>query len=135
MEIENEEKLKKFVGNRIKEERKKKKLTQQQLGDLVGVKHNTISGYESATNSPEQDTLFKLAKVFEISVDELFPQSETSTRGNLERTMHMLKDLNLKEIDVMKTLIEKSLSLDEKERDKFLDSLKFAMEFFDRSNH
>lgn len=134
MEKEQEEKLKKFVGNRIKEERKKKKLTQQQLGKLVGVKHNTISGYESATNSPEQDTLFNLAKVFGISVDDLFPPTEASTQGNLERALRMSKDLNLKEIELMKTMIEKALSLDEREREKFLDSLKFAMEFYDRSN-
>lgn len=134
MEKEQEEKLKKYVGNRIKEERKKKKLTQQQLGDLIGVKHNTISSYENATNAPEQDSLFKIAKALGISVDDLFPPTEASVQNNLERALRMSKDLNLKEIDVMRTMIEKALSLDEKEREKFLESLKFAMEFYDRSN-
>lgn len=134
MEKEQEEKLKKYVGNRIKEERKKKKLTQQQLGVLIGVKHNTISSYENATNAPEQDSLFKIAKALGISVDDLFPPTEASVQNNLERALRMSKDLNLKEIDVMRTMIEKALSLDEKEREKFLESLKFAMEFYDRSN-
>ncbi|GAB4072680.1 hypothetical protein GCM10028778_04350 [Barrientosiimonas marina] len=61
------------IGKRIKQERKKKNVTQKELGNLIGVKHNTISSYESGTNAPEQNAIFKIAKALDIQIDDLFP--------------------------------------------------------------
>lgn len=68
----------KYIGSRIKEYRKKRKLTQEQLGAKIGVKHNTVSSYESGTNEPEQNILFEIAKVLDVSINDLFPP----TKGN-----------------------------------------------------
>lgn len=38
--------IKMFVATKIKEYRKMRHLTQRELGEKVGVKHNTISSYE-----------------------------------------------------------------------------------------
>ena len=62
-----------FVATKIREYRKLHGLTQRELGNKIGTKHNTISGYESGTSEPELDLLFKIATVFEISVGDLFP--------------------------------------------------------------
>lgn len=70
--------IKIFVANKIREYRKMHGLTQRELGDKVGVKHNTISGYESGINEPEQDLLFKIANALEISVNDLFPPTTSS---------------------------------------------------------
>lgn len=70
-EVENY--ISKYVGSKIKEYRKKKKYTQRQLGELVGLKHNTISAYESGTNEPEQNVLFSLAQALECNIDDFFP--------------------------------------------------------------
>jgi len=66
-----------FVGNQIKKYRKAKKMTQKELGEKIGVKHNTISGYESGTNEPEQNTLFAIADVLGVSINDLFPPIST----------------------------------------------------------
>lgn len=63
----------KFVGAQIRKYRRLKKMTQLELGNRIGVKHNTISGYESGTNEPEQNILFAIAKVLDVSVNDLFP--------------------------------------------------------------
>lgn len=47
--------IKKYTSAKIREYRKLNGLTQKELGDKIGVKHNTISGYENGTNEPEQD--------------------------------------------------------------------------------
>src|SRR5690606_21991032 len=47
--------------------------TQKELGLKVGVKHNTISAYENGTNEPEQNTLFAIADVLGVSINDLFP--------------------------------------------------------------
>ncbi|MEV2286401.1 XRE family transcriptional regulator [Paenibacillus larvae] len=74
--------ISRYVGNKIREYRLNKKLTQKELGILVGVKHNTISSYEKATNEPEQDMLFSLAKALDVSINDFFPPINDS----LERT-------------------------------------------------
>ena len=74
--------IRKYTSTKIKEYRKQRGLTQKELGDLVGVKHNTISGYENGTNEPEQDILFKIASALHISINELFPETKSSFQVN-----------------------------------------------------
>lgn len=73
--------INKFVGMKIKEFRKNKKLTQQDLADLVGVKNSAISNYEQGTRIPKRDFLFMVANALGVSIDEFFPiqNEETSS--------------------------------------------------------
>ena len=68
--------ISKFVGSKIREFRKKRGLTQKELGEKIGVKHNTISSYEKGTNEPEQNILYSMANVLEVSINDFFPLSE-----------------------------------------------------------
>ena len=81
--------IKLYVANKIREYWKLRGLTQKELGDKIGVKHNTISGYEKATNEPEQDLLFKIADALSISVNDLFPETTNPALKltNKEETM------------------------------------------------
>lgn len=58
-------------GARLKDLRLKKKLTQQQLGDIIHVSKVSISGYERGERSPDTETLKDLANYFEVSIDYL----------------------------------------------------------------
>lgn len=62
-----------YFSNKLKNYRKDKGFTQKELGEKVGVAHNTISGYESGKAEPEQDMLFKLADVLDVSINDFFP--------------------------------------------------------------
>ena len=62
-------------GERLKELRKQKKLTQQQLGDVVHVSKVSISGYERGERSPDRETLTALADYFGVSTDYLLGRS------------------------------------------------------------
>lgn len=73
--------VKNYVADKIKFYRKMAGLTQKELGEKIGVKHNTISSYESGKNEPEQDMLFKIAAALDISINELFPQTASSFAG------------------------------------------------------
>ena len=68
-----------YSGAKIKELRKSKKMTQQELGDKIGVSNSAVANYEKGFRAPLQDTLFKLAEVFDVSVNDFFPQT-TSTK-------------------------------------------------------
>lgn len=68
-----------FVAKKIREYRKEAGLTQKELGEKIGVKHNTISSYESGTTEPEQNILFKIADALSISINDLFPKQTSVT--------------------------------------------------------
>lgn len=124
--------LAKYVGQKIQYYRKKKKLTQKALGEKIGVKHNTVSDYERGVISPEQDTLFALSDVFEISIDELFPPKKNTT-DELERALKMAQNnLDVKHIEFLNKLIEKTLTKEGEDRDKFLESIKFTIDYEER---
>src|SRR5699024_1118914 len=125
--------LSEHVGKKINYYRKKTGITQKDLGDKIGVKHNTISDYELGKISPEQDMLFAISNALNISVDDLFPQKERKT-DELERALKITKDLNIKDMDFLSQLIEKTLTLEGEDREKFLESIKFTVEYHDKMN-
>lgn len=73
------EEIVKYVGRQIKYYRTLNKLTQKDLGERLGVKHNTISSYENGTNEVEQDMLFTLANIFHVSINDFFPSTEVKS--------------------------------------------------------
>lgn len=56
---------------RIKEIRKRKKITAKELADHVRVAESTMSLYENGKREPDFETLSKIAKYLEVSVDYL----------------------------------------------------------------
>ncbi len=63
-------------GNRLRKLRKERKLTQEQLGELIDLSESTISLYEGNKRQPDYNTLYKLAKFFRVSSDYLLGYSD-----------------------------------------------------------
>lgn len=59
------------LGNKILELRKKKGLSQEQLGEKVNVTRQTISNWELGETTPNIEQLKRLSNVLSISIDEL----------------------------------------------------------------
>ena len=59
------------LGKKILELRKKKGLSQEQLGEKVNVTRQTISNWELQETAPNPDQLKLLSKALNISIDEL----------------------------------------------------------------
>lgn len=67
-------KLTEKVGKKISFYRKKKKLDQTKLADLVGLKcKQTISHYETAKHSPSLDKLNDIAVALKVKLKDLLP--------------------------------------------------------------
>ena len=58
-------------GTRLKELRKQRGLTQQQLATLLCVSKSVVSFYELRERSPSPDVLTKLSRIFHVSTDYL----------------------------------------------------------------
>ncbi|MCD8107226.1 MAG: helix-turn-helix domain-containing protein [Oscillospiraceae bacterium] len=59
------------IGKFIAELRKKSGLTQEQLGERIGVTNKTISRWETGNYMPSIDMLEVLAETFNVSINEL----------------------------------------------------------------
>ena len=60
-----------MLGDKIKLYRENKKMTQNDLADILEVSSGTISKYESGALEPNIESLKRLAELFGISIDEL----------------------------------------------------------------
>jgi transcriptional regulator with XRE-family HTH domain len=65
------ENLENNFGNRLARLRKISGLTQQELGEKIGVSKRVIAYYEGETSYPPAHLIEPLAKVLKISTDEL----------------------------------------------------------------
>ena len=60
------------LKNKLKEVRAKKKLSQQELADMVGVSRNTISSLETGQYEPTAKLAFILCIALDMKFEELF---------------------------------------------------------------
>ena len=125
----NKEELLKFVGNKIKEFRKKKKLNQYDLAKQIGVTNTSVSEYERGNVNIDADTLFKIAEVLNVKVDDFFPAR--NTESSPISLINELKSINVDTEHLLKfkELFDEANSLDDEERKKFLDNLMLTIEF------
>ncbi|MGN0755046.1 MAG: helix-turn-helix domain-containing protein [Aristaeellaceae bacterium] len=65
-------------GDRLRQLRKERNLTQQQLAELIGVKNSVISFYEVGERMPSPEVLRKLAMALHVSTDYLLGIERTA---------------------------------------------------------
>ena len=63
-------------GTRIFNLRKGKGLSQNELGDLVGVTNKAVSKWETGESKPAISQLMKLSKIFDVSMDDILDTNE-----------------------------------------------------------
>lgn len=85
----NQEKIGKFIA----EQRKNKKITQEQLAEELGVTDRAVSKWERGLNLPDASLMLELSKILDITVNELL----TGEIIKKERFMEKL-DENLIEV-------------------------------------
>ncbi|HEL0567413.1 TPA: helix-turn-helix transcriptional regulator [Streptococcus equi subsp. zooepidemicus] len=62
--------------NKLKEMREKESITQEELGNMVGVTSRTIISLEKGQYKPSIMLAYKLSLVFKLSIEELFMLEE-----------------------------------------------------------
>jgi|TARA_B110000967_G_scaffold168644_1_gene177699 putative transcriptional regulator len=60
------------MKNKVKELRKNHKLTQEELAELIGISRQAINAIEKEKFDPSLPTAFKMARLFKISIEDLF---------------------------------------------------------------
>lgn len=68
------------TANRLYELRKQHNLSQEELAEKLGVSRQAVSKWERSEASPDTDNLIALAKIYELSLDELIYGEKSEKR-------------------------------------------------------
>lgn len=82
-------------GDRLKNLREKKGLSQQELAKRFNLSQSTIAYYENDKKQPNQNTLQRLADFFEVSVDYLLGRTDDPTPPQRQKIMVAGKEIEL----------------------------------------
>ena len=64
------------MNNRIEEIRNAKDIKQEELSKMLGVSRQTISSLENGRYNPSIILAFKIAKLFDMAIEEIFIYEE-----------------------------------------------------------
>ena len=78
------------IGGFIKELRKEKNLTQEQLAEHLNVSCRTVSRWETGSNLPDMDILIALAEFFQVELGELLNGKRQIHKGSAEEDTLMM---------------------------------------------
>ena len=81
--MEDLQDVKLTIAKNIRTFREKAGLTQKQLADKLGVKHNAISNWEKCVNAVDIGTLFKICKILGVSINDMYGAETPLTKDNL----------------------------------------------------
>lgn len=99
----------KFIGQRIKITRIKKKLTQEVLSEKINVSPQHVSNIETGNSSVSLPTLVAIANTLGVSVDELLCDTILSSKAVFENELEeVLRDCNEYEIRFITDIVKAS---------------------------
>lgn len=97
------------MGKRIREERVKKKISQENLAEMCNLATSYIGIIERAEKRASIDTIVKVANALGVSMDCLLGDSLKYSNGTLiEKAAMYLRDLNEEEAKYVYRIIEDS---------------------------
>lgn len=92
--------IKKLLGKRIQEIRKSKRMTQEQLSELIGIEPASLSNIENGKYYPTAENLDKILSVLNVKPGELFEFEHHATQDELLDEMYTAMKSN-KELTIL----------------------------------
>lgn len=96
---------KKQIGSLIQNQRKRKKYTQEQVAEAIGVSEKHYSTIESGKYLPSLQTFFNLLNVLELDL-ETFSDNRIQQREKEKDILELIKELSDKELKVVFEVIQ-----------------------------
>ena len=103
-----------FNGQRLKSLRKKKGLTQTDLGDMMGLDKSTICCYEKGTRQPPLENIIDFMQIFAVTADYLLGSD------------HLIKTVINPKYTVKSMTEEEVIFIDELRKDKMVYDILFS---------
>lgn len=82
--------LNEYIGSQIKRLRESRNMTQDALAEKLGTTRQSISRYESGNRKTNQDMLFDLSDIFNVSINEFFPDTKNKEENDISSIYNKL---------------------------------------------
>ena len=106
------------IGERIREARKEKGLSQVELGKLLKVTQQMIAQYEKGDRTPKKDTLEKIAEALEVPLTQLMDFKYNLNIPGVDSAMY---DFSNEETQQVIELLNDYEKLNDKGRNKVVE--------------
>ena len=78
-EMKNDSEIRVTIRNRLVELRKEHNLSQTDVANLLGKSKNAVDSWEQGLSLPDIETLYRLAKYYEKSLDYMYGEEPSET--------------------------------------------------------
>ena len=100
-----------LFGKRIRELRKSRKITQEQLAEIVGLDAKQIGNIENGAGFTTMMTLEKFAKYFEIEIYELFTFAHQKPKEQLIKNLiSLIRNANENDLKIITKVVNSLLN-------------------------
>lgn len=92
--------LKIKFGKRVKELRRSKGITQEQMAEIINIEPPNVSKMENGLHFPQPDKIEKIANALEVSVQDLFDFEHIKKKQELIKYIEStIKNLDTKDLE------------------------------------
>lgn len=116
-----------MLSERLIKQRKKKKKTQQEMADYLGITRPAYTAYERGNRQPDYETLQKLADFFDVSLDYLLGRTDDPTPPEQK-----LDEWGLSEEDMV--FFKDFASLSEEDKQKAIEHIRYLKYLAEKQN-
>ena len=98
--------LSKLLGQRIKELRKRNKMTQAALAEIIGMETTNLCKLENGGQLPKEENIEKIAKALKVNVKDLFDFGHMKSRQSIQdELIQIIETANRKDLEMYYKLI------------------------------
>lgn len=99
------------IGNKIKQLRKARGITQEQLANAIGISFQSVSKWENGIALPDITLVPMLANYFGVSMDELFDFSPTEKEEAIEKAIDEAYKFRESDPEKSRAILEEALKI------------------------
>ena len=116
-----------MLEERIKELRKREKMTRKELADKLGVSLSTIGMYEQGNRTPDRAKLEKLCEIFNVTLDYLMGRK--TMQRTLPHSNDIIETFDLMASDILEHggLMFNGEPIDKNEVERVVEAMRLGM--------
>lgn len=115
-----------IIMEKLKELRKRKKITQEQLAEKLDISRSKVSSWETNRRDMSITDAIKLAKIYEVSLDNLFEINKITEEEYLKISDKFLKSKNITLKEKIRIIESLRDSLKKNNMDEFYENYKMT---------
>ncbi len=115
--------MKNHLGNKIRELRKNRGMTQSELAEMLGISSSSVGMYEQGRRQPDSEMILKICSVFGTSADYLLGKDKSDQKHGVCE-LSLVFDEFTQVLSSQQGLMFDGILLNEDDKKKIVDAIK-----------